>query len=125
MFRNRLVLRRRWFLRMTLLAGALALGTGGILWYSVEASSVSGVQTRVAALKPVFTGARLFVIAVVATTWPFLVSRLHRWGQLDEMRVTALLALRWRIVTWLILIELILGQNLLGQMLAVLQGSRG
>ena len=41
------------------------------------------------------------------------------------MRVTALLALRWRIVTWLILIELILGQNLLGQMLAVLQGSRG
>jgi hypothetical protein len=43
---------------------------------------------------------------------------------LDEAQAGNLLAVRWRIVTWLVVIELVLGQNLLGQVLAILQGSR-
>jgi hypothetical protein len=117
-------LRRRWFFLLTLLAFALALVTGGILWHSVETSSVSEMQTRVDSVKPLFTGIRLLLIGLVAVAWPFVTNNLHRWGRIDESQATMMLALRWRIVTWLVVIEMVLGQNLLGQVLALLQGSR-
>ena len=123
-FHKEFASRRRWFLLLTLLAFALVLFTGGILWHSVETSSISEIQTRVDAMKPVITGLRLFVILLVAMAWPFLVDGLHRWGRIDEVQTTTMRSLRWRIVTWLVVIELVLGQNLLGQVLAVLQGSR-
>jgi len=66
------VVRRYWFLLLTLLAFVLALGTGGVLWHSVETSSISEIQTRVDTMKPVFTGIRLILIAVVAIAWPSL-----------------------------------------------------
>ena len=123
-FHSGRVMHRRWFLLLTLLAFALALVAGGILWHSVETSSVVAMQARVDALKPFFTGIRLFLIAVVAMAWPFATSSLRRWGRIDEVQATTMLAMRWRIVTWLVVIEGVLGQNLLGQILAVLQGSR-
>jgi hypothetical protein len=123
-FRSGIVVRRYWFLLLTLLAFVLAVGTGGILWYSVEMSSISEIQSRVDAMKPVFAGSRLFLIAVMAMAWPFLVNGLHRWGRIDAVQASTMRALRWRIVTWLVLIELVLGQNLLGQVFTVLQGSR-
>ena len=124
MFHNGRALRRRWFFLLTLLAFALALVAGGILWYSVGTSSVNEIQTRVDAMKPVFTGTRLFLIALVAVAWPFVTNNLHRWGRIDKVQATTMLALRWRIVTWLVVIEGVLGQNLLGQVLTVLQGSK-
>jgi hypothetical protein len=123
-FHSRRVPRRRWFFLLTLLAFVLALGMGGVLWYSVETSSVSEMQAQVDSLKPVFTGFRLLLIALVAIAWPFVTNNLHRWGRIDKAQTTTMLALRWRIVAWLVVIELVLGQNLLGQVLAVLQGSR-
>ncbi|MEJ1339871.1 MAG: hypothetical protein RNU03_13620 [Candidatus Sedimenticola sp. (ex Thyasira tokunagai)] len=124
MFRSGLAFRRRWFLLLTLLAVALALSTGGIIWHSVQTSSVSEIQSRIDALKPLFTGFRLFLIALVAMAWPLLTSSLHCWGRIDEGQRDTLDSLRWRIVTWLVVVELMLGQNLLGQVLAALQGSR-
>ena len=123
-FHSGLVTRRRWFLLLTLLASALALVMGSILWHSVETSSVSEIQTRVDAMKPLFTGLRFFLIALVAVAWPFVTCSLHRWGRINEAQATTMLALRWRIVTWLVVIEGVVGQNLLGQVLSVLQGSR-
>ena len=122
-FRNGVALRRRWCLLLTLLAFALMLVMGGILWHSVETSSVVVMQTQIDTLKPVFTGFRLFLIALVVVVWPFLTGGLHRLGQINEAQATTLLALRWRIMTWLVVIELVLGQNLLGQVFTVLQGS--
>ena len=122
-FRNGGALRRRWFLLLTLLAFALMLVTGGILWHSVETSSVAVMQARVDALKPMFTGFRLFLITLVAAAWPFVTSTLNRFGQIDDVQASILLALRWRIVIWLVVIELVLGQNLIGQIFLVLQGS--
>ena len=122
-FRSGFALRRRWFLLLILLAVALALGTGGILWHLVETSSVGEIQSRIDAMKPVFTGLRLFLIALVAMAWPLLTSGLHRWGRIDEDQKDTLDNLHWRIVTWLVVIELVLGQNLLGQVLALLPGS--
>ena len=112
----------RWFFLLTLLAFGLALGTGAILWHSVETTSVSDVQIRIDVLKPMFTGFRLFVIGLVAIAWPWFTNGIRCWGRLDKTQATNLLAVRWRIVTWLVVIELVLGQNLLGQVLAALQG---
>ena len=124
MFLSRPVLRRRWFFLLTLLAFALALVTGGILWHSIGTSSVNDIQTRVDSMKPLFTGIRLFPIWLVAMAWPFVTNNLHRWGRIDESQATMMLAQRWRVVIWLVVIELMLGQNLLGQVLTLLQGSR-
>ena len=123
-FRSGLVLHRSWFLLLTLLAVALVLSTGGILWHSIEMSSVGEIQTRVDAMRPAFIGIRLFLIALVAVAWPFVTGGLHRWGRIDEDQQDSLDNLRWRVVTWLVVIELVLGQNLLGQVLVLLQGSR-
>lgn len=123
MSNNGFALRRRWFVLLTLLAFGLALGAGGILWHSVETTSVVAVQTRIDALEPLLTGIRVSLIALLAMGWPWIVYVLQRWGRLDETQAGNLLAVRWRIVTWLVVIELVLGQNLLGQALAVLQGS--
>jgi hypothetical protein len=121
---NGFALRRRWFFLLTLLAFGLALGAGAILWHSVETTSVVVVQSRIDALKPLLTGIRVSLIALLAIGWPWIVNTLQRWGRLEDMHAEKLLAVRWRIVTWLVVIELVLGQNLLGQVLAVLQGSR-
>ena len=124
-FHNEFAMRRRWFLLLTLMAFALALSIGGFLWHSVETSSISEIQTRVDAMRPVFAGFRLFLIALVAMAWPYLTSGLQRWGQINEAQATTMRALRWRIVIWLVVIELVLGQNLLSQIFTVLQGSMG
>ena len=118
------ILRRRWLFLLTLLAFGLALGAGGVLWYSVQASSVVAVQTRIEALNPILTAIRASLIALVAITWRWLMNGLHRWGRLDAAQAATLLAQRWRIVTWLVVIELVLGQNLLGQLLAALHEGR-
>ena len=123
-FHSGLVLHRRWFFLLTLLAFALALVTGGILWHLVGKSSVIDIQIRIDSMKPLFTGIRLFLIVLVAVAWPFVTNNLHRWGRIDESQATMMLALRWRVVTWLVVIELMLGQNLLGQVLTVLPASR-
>ncbi len=117
-------MRRRWFLLLTLLVFGLALVTGGILWHSVETTSVVAVQTRIEALKPLLTGVRLFLISLVAIAWSWFLNSLHCWGRIDVSQATNLLALRWRIVTWLMVIELVSGQNLLSQVMAVLQGGK-
>jgi len=117
---NGIIMRRRWFFLLTLLAFGLALGIGAILWRSVETTSVVAVQTRIDALKPLLTGIRVSLIAVLAMGWPWIVNALQRWGRIDGTQASSLIAVRWRIVTWLVVIELVLGQNLLGQVLAVL-----
>ena len=122
MCRNGSIMWRRWFVLLTLLAFALALAAGALLWQAVETSSVSAMQIRVEALKPVFTGIRLLLIAVVALVWPVVTQHLYRAGRINVAQATAMKALRWRIVTWLMVIELVLGQNLLGQVLALMQG---
>jgi hypothetical protein len=123
-FSNGIALRRRGFFFMTLLAIVLTMAMGGMLWYSIETSSLSAIQTRVAAIKPIFTVIRLFLITLVAILWPFITNGLHLMGKIDADQQATLNTLRWRIVTWLVVFELVLGQNLIGQILKILQESR-
>jgi hypothetical protein len=114
---------RRWTHALTLLAFALALAIGGLLWQAVETSSVVGIQGQVAAMKPVLTILRLSVVTVLALLGPMLIRTFHRWGRIDDARRAEMLAVRWRIIAWLLVIEVVLGQNLLGQVISALQGT--
>ena len=115
-------MRRRWFILLTLLAFGLALGIGVFLWQSVQTSSVVAIKNRIDVMKPVLTAVRFLLIGLVALTWPAIVRGLRRWKRIDEEGMARLLALRWRIVSWVLVIELMLGQNLLGRFLSALQG---
>ena len=108
---------------LTLLAAALTLVFGRLLWHSVETSSVVGIQGQVTTMKPVLTILRLLVIAVLTLLWPMLVGVFHRWCRIDDARRAELLAVRWRIVAWLVVIEVVVGQNLLGQVISAMQGT--
>ena len=114
---------RRWFVWLSLLALGLSLLSGLVLWQSVETSSVMEVQDLVEVLKPLFTGLRVLTIALIAIFWPRLVNWFHRRRRFESGIYHQLQALRWRVVTWLVIIELILGQNLSGRFLSILQGS--
>lgn len=116
-------MRRRWFVALTLLAIGLTLGIGVFIGQSMQASSVTQIQTRIDMLKPAFTAIRFLLIGLVALLWPVIIRVLYRWERVDETGVARLLALRWRIVTWLVVIELMLGQNLLGRFLTAMQGA--
>ncbi len=124
MFSKGIVLHRRWFFFMTLLAIVLTMAMGGMLWYSIETSSLAAIQTRVTAIKPMFTGIRFFLIALVAMLWPFITNGLQNMGKIDAVQQVTLNIMRWRIVIWLVVIELVLGQNLIGQLVRILQESR-
>ena len=115
--------RRRWTLVLTLLAAALTLVIGGLLWKSVTTASVVEIQGQVATMKSVLTILRLSVIAVLTLLWPMLMGVFHRWRRIDDARRAELLAVRWRIVAWLVVIEVVVGQNLLGQVISALQGT--
>jgi hypothetical protein len=113
----------RWTLALTLLAAALTLAIGSFLWLSVETSSVLEIQGQVAAMKTAFTVLRLSLIAVIALLWPMLIRIFHRWRRIDHARRAELLAVRWRIVAWLVVIEVVVGQNLLGHVISAMKGT--
>ena len=105
----------RWFWRLTLLAVTLALVVGALLWRSLETFLIADIQAAVYELKPVLTGIRWGLIGVVAIVWTTLTNRLYHGGCLDEAGKVQLLALRGRVLVWLVMLELVLGQNLTGQ----------
>ena len=110
--------RRRWLGRLSVLAAALAVVAGGVLWQLAGPSSLADVGDAVERLRPVTSAVRLGLIALLALAWPRLVEAAERLGRLDGAGKAALLSLRWRLVGWLLVLELLLGQGLLGRFLA-------
>jgi hypothetical protein len=115
-------MRRRGFLGLSLLAIALTIGVGVLLWQAVELSSVSRVSAQIDRVRPFASVVRLAFIGAVAALWPKLAHSAHRYGRIDEARRDDLLAQRWRVVGWLLVIEFLLGQDLFGRLVAVTIG---
>jgi hypothetical protein len=115
-------LRRRGFVGLSLLAVALTIGVGALLWQAVELSSVSGISAQIDRIKPFATAVRLAFIATVAALWPRLTQLAYRYGWIDEGRRNAIRAQRWRVAGWFLLIELVLGQDLLGRFFVITTG---
>lgn len=118
-------LRRRWLLTLSLVAAFAVIAVGSVLCQAVELSSLTAVSERVDKMKPLLCGLRLALIAVLAILWPWLSSLWLRTGADDEVSRVRWMALRWRVVGWLLVIELITGQNLFGRFFAVMTGPIG
>jgi hypothetical protein len=113
-------LRRHWFLTLSLVATIGVIGLGVVLWQAVALSSLSSVAERVTAAKPFLSALRFTLIGLLALAWPRLVAHhAGAHGGNHEARVYWM-ALRWRIVGWLLVIELVLGQNLIGRFLGAI-----
>ena len=105
---------------MLVLTAALAIGLGWILMVVISLSSIEQVEARVDDARDWASLIRLGLIAVIAALWRPIVQRLHGGNRLPTRPVRDWLALRWRVVFWLLLLELFIGQNLLGASLTLL-----
>jgi hypothetical protein len=66
---------------------------------------------------------RLAFIVCVALLWGPVVRQLRAGDQIYEIRMHELLALRWRVIAWLLILELLIGQNLVPRLIAALTGT--
>ncbi len=112
--------RRRWFLGLSLLALALVLAVGALLWQAMELTSLARVSEWIEGIKPVAGGIRLLLIGLLALFWPWLVAFAARTRNADDRTKVHWLGLRWRVTGWLLVIELFLGQDLLGRFLTAI-----
>lgn len=115
-------LRRRWFLTLSLVAVIAVIAVGMLLWQAVGLSSFSVVSERVEHAKPLLGGLRLALIGLLALLWPRLPSLWPNADAENETVRTRWLALRWRVIGWLLVIELVLGQKLIGRFFAATTG---
>lgn len=120
---SRLSARHRWFLILTLVAVLVAIAVGTVLWQSVQLSSLGTASTRVDAVKPWATAARVSAIAVLAMVWPWFSPDGGLSAVDDATRRAQWITLRWRVIGWLLVIELLLGQGLFGRFVALLAGT--
>jgi hypothetical protein len=122
-FSSRAIARRRWFITLTLLAAIGTITAGAMLWQAMSLTSLAKVSAQMTKVQPLATGARLALIGLLAIAWPWL-HRIRRkpLGQHDRADARWM-ALRWRVVGWLVVIELVLGQNLPAQFLDSIAGT--
>jgi hypothetical protein len=116
-------LHRRWFLSLSLIAGLAVIALGMLLWQAVELSSLTVVSERVDRWRPLLGGARFALIGLLAVLWSRLPSLRLRAEADREAAGVRWLALRWRVIAWLLAIELVIGQNLLGRFLGQVANS--
>ena len=115
-------MRRRWFLTLSLVAVGGVIAVGLVLWQAVGLSSLSTVSERVAAAKPFASTIHFALIGLLALAWPWLPALWTGANDSDDRTHAHWMALRWRVVGWLIVIELVLGQNLIGRFLGAISG---
>jgi hypothetical protein len=115
--------RRRWFPTLSLVAAVGVIAVGVILWQAVGLSSLSTVSDHVAAARPFASAIRFALIGVLALAWPRLPALWSGANGNDDRTRALWMALRWRVVGWLLVIELVLGQNLIGRFLGALAGA--
>lgn len=105
-------MRRRWFFSLSVLSIVLVFALGFVLWQSAEFTSLTTVSEQITTLMPYSVAIRFMLIGIVAVFWTRLISLLASYRSFDETYRTELLALRWRVVAWLLILELMIGQNL-------------
>ena len=109
-----------WFPGLSLLALGLVMTVGALLWQAVELTSLAAVSRTIDDFKPIAGVIRLTLIGLLALFWPWLVAFAARTRNADDRTKVRWLALRWRVIGWLLGLELFLGQNLLGRFLTAI-----
>ncbi|MEQ9562063.1 MAG: hypothetical protein RLN69_06040 [Woeseiaceae bacterium] len=111
--------RRRWFWSMTLVAFLLTSIVGATLMNALTLSSVPALQERIDVYRSIMSAIRLLLIAAVACFWTKLAQFHVRARGMGPERQGQIMALRWRVVGWLLIIELIVGHNLIGRVVGI------
>lgn len=106
-------MQRRWFVRLSALALILVVIMAGLLAVTGHHSDLEILHSNIQNYRMATTAVRLSAIALFALAWPKLVRASEQRGHISLERSVELQALRWRIVTWLLLIEALIGQNLI------------
>lgn len=107
---------------LSLIAVIGMITVGVVLWQAVGLSSLSSVSDQVDDAKPILSGVRFLLIGLLAISWAKLPVF---WGFTDHEHGSTYdqwIALRWRVIGWLLVIELVLGQNIPGQLYATISG---
>ena len=97
----------------TAMAAGLTVLAGTLLMHRLQIESVQSIRQGIEAWRPILGAVRGAVILLVALGWNRLVAVLARTGILHPARAGQFTALRWRIVTWMIVLEGVLGQSVL------------
>jgi len=118
-FNNRNDFRRRWFATLSLIAALATIAVGAFLWQAVELGAFATVSERMDEAKPLMSGLRLALIGSLAVFWTRLSFLGAPSDTANETTRARWLALRWRVVGWLLVIELAIGQNLYGRFVTV------
>jgi hypothetical protein len=116
-FGNATGVRRRWLVTLSLAAALAAFASGVLLWQAVELSSLTALSERVEKMKPLMSTLRLALIGLLAVLWPWLSLLGPHFGAATAA-ARGWMALRWRVVGWLLAIELVVGQNLFGRLIS-------
>ena len=103
----------RWFVRLSALALILAVILASLLAVTGHHGDLEALHNDIQNYRLATTTVRLSAIALIALAWPKLVRASEQRGHISLERGVELQALRWRIVTWLLLIEALVGQNLI------------
>ena len=106
-------MQRRWFVRLSALAPILAVIMAGLLAVTGHHGDLETLHSNIRDYRLATTTVRLGAIMLIALSWPKLVRASEQRGHISLERGVELQALRWRIVTWLLLIEALVGQNLI------------
>jgi hypothetical protein len=122
-FSSSALARRRWCITLTLLAAIGTITAGATLWQAISLTSLTVVSEQVTNAQPLAGGIRCAIIVLLAVAWPWLQKIRYETGGQQDRRDAGWMALRWRVVGWLVVIELVLGQNLIGHFLGAISGS--
>ncbi len=114
------IIRRRWSIGLSIVALGVIFAVGAILWHVVENSSLATVSKQIEQLKPFANTLRFLLIGTLALLWPRLISWVHLHKRINATEKSRLLAIRWRMIAWLLIIELMVGQNLLNRFIQLL-----
>ena len=110
---NNLRTKRKGFLLLTTLAALLTGLVGFLLMHRLQTESVQSIQHSVDSWQTSLTAIRWVVIILITLFWNHLIGGLAKAGIITEQQAADLTALRWRVVTWLVVLELIVGQGVL------------
>ena len=116
-------MQRRWFLRLSVLTLIVAVVSAGVLVMTLQHTDLRTLRHHLENYRFTTTAIRLGGIALIALAWPKLVAASEQYGHISLERSDELKALRWRILTWVILIELLIGQNLISAVWPTATGS--
>jgi len=110
---------RRWFILLSMVATIATMIVGMLLWQAVELDSFARVSDQVDRVRWVMTGFRFALVGALAIFWPRLWFLCSSRGAGKSMTWAQWIALRWRVIGWLLFIEVVIGQNPFGSVINV------